>query len=65
MVGKRALEGGADVDAELFDEAQEARGRLYLPIRLKTGVERDSVIDDAAQQMRGIADRLLEAFPGR
>ena len=49
---------------ELFDDALEAQGMLFIPIRLTTGVERDRVIDDAAQQMRTIADRLLETFPG-
>ncbi len=36
---------------------------LYIPIRLKTGVERDRVIDDAVTQMTQIADSLLKAFP--
>ena len=49
--------------AKLFDDAQEDNGWLYLPIRLTTGVERDRVVDDAARQMRSIADRLREAFP--
>ena len=50
--------------AELFDEVEDADGHLWIPIRLKTGVERDGVIDDAAQQMKRIADRLSDAFPG-
>ena len=47
----------------LFDEAQEADGWLYIPIRLKTGAERDRVVDDAVRQMRAIADTLLKEFP--
>ena len=49
---------------KLFDEAQANNATLYIPIRLTTGAERDRVIDDAVRQMRSIADRLLEAFPG-
>ena len=32
---------------------------LYIPVRLRTGVDRSRVIDDAVQRMRGIADELL------
>ena len=35
-------------------------GNLNIPIRLKTGVERRRVVDHAAEQMRKIADRLLQ-----
>lgn len=59
------LKGRLRRAVELFDEARDDDGYLWIPIRLKTGVERDSVIEDAAQQMRGIADRLLAAFPGK
>ena len=38
-------------------------GRLMMPIRLKTGVERERVIEDAATQIKRIADVLLEAPP--
>ena len=48
----------------LFDDAQEAGGNLYIPIRLTTGVERDVVINDAVHQMTRIANMLLEGFPG-
>ena len=53
----------ADQNVSLFDEAQANKGVLYIPIRLKTGVERDDVIEDAARQMRSIAVRFLEVWP--
>lgn len=53
----------ADQNVSLFDEAQANKGVLYIPIRLKTGVERDDVIEDAVQQMRSIAVRFLDAWP--
>ena len=34
-----------------------------IPIPLKTGVERDAVIDDAVERMRRIADALSKACP--
>ena len=34
-----------------------------IPIRLKTGVERETVIEDAAAQIKRIADALLETIP--
>lgn len=43
------------------DDVRSYGGSLYIPIRLKTGVEEDSVISDAVKQMRSAADRLLEA----
>ncbi len=49
----------------LFDvQYYEDVGNLYIPIHLKTGAERDRVIEDAVVQMEQIAERLLEAFPG-
>ncbi|MCY4078036.1 MAG: hypothetical protein OXH04_21700 [Acidobacteria bacterium] len=36
---------------------------VRIPVRLKAGVERDGVIDDAVTQMRSIADALLETCP--
>lgn len=57
------IEGKVRQAEQLFDYAHEADGWLYIPIRLTTGAERDRVIDDAVRQMRGIADRFLEAFP--
>ena len=41
------------------DDAEETDSRLYIPIRLTTGSERDRVIDDAVRQMRSMADRFL------
>ena len=48
---------------ELFPDGHEDKDRLYIPVRLQTGVLRDSVIDDACKQILRIADKLLEAFP--
>ena len=45
-------------DATLYDE-----GRLYVPICLKIGVERNRVVDDAVAQIKRVADHLLEAIP--
>lgn len=42
------------------DDVKPYGGRLYIPIRLKLGVERDAVIRDAVKQMCRVADRLLE-----
>ena len=36
---------------------------VRIPIRLKAGVERDAVIDNAVEQMRSIADALSKACP--
>ena len=38
---------------------------LFIPIRLKTGVEQDRVVVDAVSQTTRIADTLLNAFPAR
>ncbi len=49
-----------------FDDVQTYTSggpRKCLPIRLKTGVEKDAVIADAADQMVAIADRLVAAMP--
>ena len=44
-----------------FDGARvDAAGNPNIPIRLKTSVERGRVIEDAAEQMREIADHLLK-----
>ena len=37
-------------------------GKVFVPIRLKTGVERDRVVDDAVAQVKRVADTLLEAI---
>ena len=57
------IEGKARQAEELFDDAHETGGQLYIPIRLTTGADRDRVIDDTVQQMYSIANRLREAFP--
>lgn len=57
------VEGKVRQAEKLFDEAHEENGRLYIPIRLTTGVERDRVIDGVVLQMRSIADKLLQGFP--
>ena len=38
-------------------------GWVYIPIRLKTSVERDRVIDAIVEQIRSIGDRLNRTFP--
>ena len=58
------IEGQLRQAAVLFDDAQEHNAWLCLPVRLTTGAERDRVIDDAVRQMRSIADKFQEAFPG-
>ena len=57
------LEGKVGQALQLFDNAHQVDGTLYIPIRLTTGVERDRVIDDAVRQMRDMADKFLDAFP--
>ena len=49
----------------LVNDAQESPDgkKLSIPIRLTTGVERQSVIEDAVTQVRSIADTFLQAFP--
>ena len=47
----------------LLEEAVDFDGWIYIPIRLKTGVERDRVIDAIVEQIRSIGDRLNRAFP--
>ena len=48
---------------EMFDgvRTQGVRWKC-LPIQLRTGVEKDAVIADAADQMMAIADRLVAAI---
>ena len=38
---------------------------LYIPIRLRTGVDKKGVVDDAARRMRRIADELREVSQNR
>ena len=48
----------------MVEDVQESdSGSLRIPIRLKTGVERDRLIEDAVNQVRSIADTFLKAFP--
>ena len=44
---------------ELFAEVRFHQNGQYVPIRLKSGVERERVIEDAVAQMKRIADNLL------
>jgi len=53
-----------DTIPDLFDDVKSCKGKHYLPIRLKTGVERDRVVEDAVAQMTRIANTLREAFSG-
>ena len=56
------LEGGIGPAKALFEDAQETNGRLYVPVRLESGVERDRVIRGAVQRMRHIANELQKGF---
>ena len=48
----------------VIEEAQDSDGTLIeIPLHLKAGVERDRVIDGIVEQVRGIGDRLSDAFP--
>ena len=51
------------INPELFAAVRFHRNGQYVPIRLKTGVERDRVIEDAVAQMKRIADNLLANIP--
>ena len=46
----------------MFDDICTRNGSKCLPIRLRTGVERDIVIAHAADQMVAIADRIVSAL---
>lgn len=48
-----------------FDGVRSYADRLYIPVRLKTGVDEAAVIDDAVDRMRGIADVLLDVSRNR
>ena len=43
-----------------FDGVRSYNDSLYIPVRLRTGVDEAGVIDDAVDRMRGIVDKLLE-----
>ena len=45
---------------EFFEVAEAGNDATYLPIRLRTGVEREEVIRDAADQVQRIAERFRE-----
>ena len=47
----------------MFNDIRVRGGSKCLPIRLKTGVERDAVIADAADQMEKVAGRIVAALP--
>lgn len=48
-----------------FDGVRSYGDWLFIPVRLKTGVDEAAVIDDAVDRMRGIADVLLDVFKNR
>ena len=49
---------------ELIAGAQfDGKGQLFVPIRLKTGVERDRVVGDAVAQIERVVDTLLGKSP--
>lgn len=49
----------------LIKDAQESDDgrRLFIPIRLSTGIERDRLIEEGVKQFHSIADTFLKAFP--
>lgn len=49
---------------EHIEEVQEGKSAKYIPIRLRTGAERDDVIRDAADQVQQIAES-LRSITGR
>ena len=50
---------------ELFKDVKIRYGGLNVPIRLKTGVERDRVIGDAVVQMKRIVNQVLTTIPNK
>ena len=48
-----------------FDGVRSHGDLLYVPVRLKTGVDEGAVIDDAVDRMHGIADVLLDVSRNR
>ena len=48
-----------------FDGVRSYGDLLYVPVRLKTGIDEAAVIDDAVDRMRRIADVLLDVFENR
>ena len=48
---------------EISKDVEFNNGGLNIPIRLKTGVERERIIEDAVAQIKRVADHLLEVIP--
>lgn len=48
---------------EISKDVEFNNGGLNIPIRLKTGVERERIIEDAVAQIKRVADYLLEVIP--
>ncbi len=48
---------------ELFEGVTSRPNGLYVPIRLRTGVERERVIADAVAQIERITDKVLKTIP--
>ncbi len=48
---------------EISKDVEFNSGGLNIPIRLKTGVERERIIEDAVAQIKRVADHLLEVIP--
>jgi hypothetical protein len=48
-----------------FDGVRSYSDSLYIPIRLRTGVDRAGVIDDAVARMHGIAETLLDVWQNK
>lgn len=48
-----------------FDGVRSHEDSLYIPVRLKTGVDERAVIDDAVDKMRGVADVLRDVCQNR
>ena len=56
------VEGVWDELDGMFDDIRIRGGSKCVPVRLKTGAERDAVIANAADQMVAIADRIVSAL---
>ena len=50
---------------QCFDGVRSYGDLLYIPVRLKTGVDEAAVIDDAVDRMRSIADVLVDVSRNR
>ncbi|MCY4078037.1 MAG: hypothetical protein OXH04_21705 [Acidobacteria bacterium] len=48
-----------------IDGVRSYSDALYIPVRLRTGVDEKGVVDDAVRRMRGIADELREVSQNR